>query len=40
MEVSVLYDFAFILFCVINVELISHVARYAPSSSCLSKTGE
>ena len=38
MEVSVFYDFAFMLFCFINAELISHVARYAPSSSCLSKT--
>ena len=28
MEVSVLYDFAFILFCFTNAGLISHVARY------------
>ena len=37
MEVRVLCDFAFILFCFINAELISRVARYASSSSCLFK---
>ena len=30
MEVSVRYDFVFILFCFINAGIISHVARYAP----------